>query len=221
MGGSDQWGNIVSGVDLGRRSGTKELYAVTTPLLATSSGARMGKTADGAVWLSPEMLSPYDYWQYWRNCEDADVSRFLKLFTPLPLDEIDKLGALEGAQMNEAKKILATETTAMVHGREAAEMAAETARKTFEEGVTAQSLPTIKIPQSQIDDGIGLLTLIVEAGFASSNGEARRHIKGGSIKINDIAMKDERANVDSTHLNDDGVIKLSMGKKKHVLVKPA
>lgn len=221
MGGSDQWGNIVSGVDLGRRSGTSELFAVTTPLLATSSGAKMGKTADGAVWLSADKLSAYDYWQYWRNCEDADVGRFLKLFTPMALDEIGKLAALEGAEMNEAKKILATETTAMVHGREAAEIAAETARKTFEEGITAQSLPTINVAQSSIDEGVGLLTLIVEAGFASSNGEARRHIKGGGIKINDIAINDERAIIDASHLNDSGVIKLSMGKKRHVLVQPS
>ncbi len=221
MGGSDQWGNIVSGVDLGRRSGTKELYAVTTPLLATASGAKMGKTASGAVWLSPDMLSPYDYWQYWRNCEDGDVTRFLKLFTPLTLDEITRLGALEGAEMNEAKKILATETTAMVHGRKIAQQAAETARKTFEEGVTAQSLPTIDIARSRIDEeGVGLLTLIVEAGFASSNGEARRHVKGGGIKINNVVINDERSNITATHLNDDGLVKLSMGEKKHVLIKP-
>ena len=221
MGGSDQWGNIVSGVDLGRRSGTKELFAVTTPLLATSSGAKMGKTANGAVWLSNDMLPSYDYWQYWRNCEDGDVGRFLKLFTPLPLDEIAKLSALEGAELNEAKKILATETTAMVHGREAAEIAEQTARKTFEEGIAADTLPSITIAKSSIAQGVGLLTLIVEAGFASSNGEARRHIKGGAIKINDVAINDERANLDESHLNDDGIIKLSMGKKKHVLVRPS
>lgn len=220
MGGSDQWGNILSGVDLGRRSGTPDLFAVTTPLLTTSSGAKMGKTASGAVWLENDLLSAYDYWQYWRNCEDADVGRFLKLFTPLPLDEIARLAALEGAEMNEAKKILATETTAMVHGREIAERAAETARKTFEEGISADSLPTIDVENAALNDGIGILALIVQAGFASSNGEARRHIKGGAIKINDVAMKDERMMVNADYLDQDGVLKLSMGKKRHVLVRP-
>jgi tyrosyl-tRNA synthetase len=219
MGGSDQWGNIVSGVDLGRRSGTKELFAVTTPLLATSSGSKMGKTADGAIWLSHDMLDSYDYWQYWRNCEDADVGRFLRLFTPLRLDEIARLEALVGVELNEAKKILATEATAMVHGRETAERAAETARITFEEKAVAETLPTIKVAQDKLDEGIGLLTLIVEAGFASSNGEARRHIKGGAIKVNDIAINDERASLGKSHLDGEGVIKLSMGKKRHVLVR--
>lgn len=219
MGGSDQWGNIVSGVDLGRRAGTPELFALTTPLLTTSSGAKMGKTADGAVWLEEEMLSVYDYWQYWRNAEDADVSRFMKLFTTLPLDEIARYAKLEGAELNEAKKVLATEATAMVHGREKAEQAAETARKTFEEGAAAETLPTITVDAAELASGIGLLTLMVEAGFASSNGEARRHIKGGAVKINDSQVQDERASVTADQANDDGVIKLSMGKKKHVLVK--
>ncbi len=219
MGGSDQWGNIVSGVDLGRRMGTPDLYALTTPLLTTSSGAKMGKTADGAVWLSEDLLSVYDYWQYWRNAEDADVARFMKLFTVLPLDEIKRYGALQGAEMNEAKKVLATEATAMVHGREAAEAAAETARRTFEQGEAADTLPTVDIDAGELAAGIGLLSLIVKCGLAASNGEARRHVKGGAIKINDIAVNDERATIDNDAVVD-GSIKLSMGKKKHFLIKP-
>lgn len=220
MGGSDQWGNIVSGVDLGRRMGTPSLFALTTPLLTTSSGAKMGKTADGAVWLSESGLPVYDYWQYWRNSEDADVGRFMKLFTTLPLDEIARYEALEGAELNEAKKVLATQTTAMVHGLEAAEKAAETARKTFEEGQATDTLPTVAVAQSDLDNGIGLLSLIVEAGLASSNGEARRHVKGGAIRINDEQVSDERMNVSANNLNDAGAVKLSMGKKKHFLIKP-
>ncbi len=220
MGGSDQWGNIVSGVDLGRRMGTPDLFALTTPLLTTSSGAKMGKTADGAVWLSEDFLPVYDYWQYWRNTEDADVGRFMKLFTTLPLDEIARYEALEGVEKNEAKKVLATEATSMVHGREAAEQAAETARRTFEEGQAADTLPTVNVAQSELDEGIGLLSLIVKSGLASSNGEARRHVKGGAIKINDQQVTDERMSVASDVMNDDGAIKLSMGKKKHFLIKP-
>ena len=220
MGGSDQWGNIVSGVDLGRRMGTPSLFALTTPLLTTSSGAKMGKTADGAVWLSDSHLPAYDYWQYFRNSEDADVGRFMRLFTTLPLEEIARYEALEGAELNEAKKVLATETTAMVHGREVAEQAAETARKTFEEGQATDTLPTVAVAQSDLDNGIGLLSLIVEAGLASSNGEARRHVKGGAIRINDEQVSDERMNVTVSNLNDAGAVKLSMGKKKHFLVKP-
>ncbi len=219
MGGSDQWGNIVSGVDLGRRCGTDELFAVTTPLLTTSSGAKMGKTASGAIWLSKEMLPVYDYWQYWRNSEDADVARFMKLFTTLPLDEITRCEKLQGAEMNEAKKLLATEATAMVHGREAAELAAETARKTFEEGAVADTLPTISVDRSDIANGIGVLTLMVQAGLATSNGEARRHIKGGAVRINDEAVSDERLVVTADMLAQSEVLKLSLGKKKHVLVK--
>lgn len=219
MGGSDQWGNIVSGVDLGRRMGTPDLFALTTPLLTTSSGAKMGKTADGAVWLSEDFLPVYDYWQYWRNTEDADVGRFMKLFTMLPLDEIARYEALEGAEMNEAKKVLATKATAMVHGREAAENAAETARKTFEEGQAADTLPSVTVSGAELDQGIGLLTLIVNSGLASSNGEARRHVKGGAIKINDKQVTDERLSVTSDALVD-GSVKLSMGKKKHFLIKP-
>jgi len=220
MGGSDQWGNIVSGVDLGRRMNTPPLFALTTPLLTTSSGAKMGKTADGAVWLSDAHLPVYDYWQYWRNCEDGDVGRFMRLFTTLPLDEIAKYEALEGAELNEAKKALATEVAAMVHGREVAEQAAETARKTFEEGETTDTLPGITVGSLELDEGIGLLSLIVKAGLASSNGEARRHVKGGAIRINDMQISDERMLVTSGNLNDAGAIKLSMGKKKHFLVKP-
>lgn len=220
MGGSDQWGNIVSGVDLGRRMGTPSLYALTTPLLTTSSGAKMGKTADGAVWLSDSHLPAYDYWQYFRNSEDADVGRFMRLFTTLPLGEIARYEALEGAELNEAKKVLATETTAMVHGREQAEQAAETARKTFEEGQATDTLPTVGIPNTELSKGVGLLSLIVKAGLASSNGEARRHVKGGAIRINDTQVSDERMNVDASNLNDAGAVKLSMGKKKHFLIKP-
>ena len=218
MGGSDQWGNIVSGVDLGRRNGAPELFALTTPLLATSSGAKMGKTADGAVWLNPDMLSPYDFWQYWRNTEDADVERFLKLFTTMPMDEVSKLAALEGAEVNEAKKILATEITAMVHGRKAADLATETARKTFEEGTVSNDLPTIIVSVDDLNSGQGILSLLVQAGLASSNGEARRHIKGGAVRINDASCGDERAIVGADKLID-GAIKLSVGKKRHVLVR--
>ncbi len=220
MGGSDQWGNIINGVDLGHRMETPQLYALTTPLLTTSSGAKMGKTANGAVWLNGDLFSPYDFWQYFRNTEDADVERFLKIFTHLPLSEISKLAALGGNEINEAKKVLATQVTAIVHGQAAADDAAETARKTFEEGQAAESLPTITVAQTDLAAGIGLLSLIVDADLASSNGEARRHVKGGAIKINDIAISDERLSVDETHLNDSGVVKLSMGKKKHVLVRP-
>lgn len=219
MGGSDQWGNIVSGIDLGRRAGTPELFALTTPLLSSSSGAKMGKTADGAIWLEEDMLPVYDYWQYWRNAEDGDVARFMKLFTTLPLDDIARYAALEGAELNEAKKVLATEATAMVHGRERAEQAAETARKTFEEGVAAGDLPTVRVPEGELAEGIGLLVLMVRAGLASSNGEARRHIKGGAVKINDRQITDERLSVTGAMLGDDGALKLSLGKKKHVLVR--
>ena len=179
MGGSDQWGNIVNGMELGRRVDGTQLYALTTPLLTTSSGAKMGKTAAGAVWLNADLLSPYDYWQYWRNAEDADVGRFLKLYTELPLAEVARLAALGGAEINEAKKVLANEATAMLHGRAAAEDAAETARRTFEEGESAEGLPRVAL---DLTSGVGLLAAIVAAGFASSNGEARRHIQGGAME---------------------------------------
>ena len=218
MGGSDQWGNIVNGIDLGRRMEEAQLFALTCPLLTTASGAKMGKTASGAVWLNAGQLSPYDYWQYWRNTEDADVERFLKLFTELPLDEIARLGALDGAEINEAKKILANEATAMAHGRAAAQQAAESARKTIEEGAIAESLPTIV---ADLDAGIGLLTANVQAGFAASNSEARRAVVSGAVRVNGIAVSDATMVLDRSHVGDDGVIKLSMGKKRHVLIRPA
>jgi tyrosyl-tRNA synthetase len=221
MGGSDQWGNIINGIDLGHRMGTPQLYALTSPLLTTSSGAKMGKSMNGAVWLNPDMLSAYDFWQYWRNTEDADVSRFLKLYTTLPMDEIARLSALAGSEINEVKKILATEITAMLHGRENAEQAAETARKTFEEGALADNLPSIEVPKAELEAGIGLLSLIVRAGLATSNGEARRHVQGGAVKINDQSMSDERQVIGAGEITADGVIKLSLGKKKHILVRPA
>ncbi|WPE20151.1 tyrosine--tRNA ligase [Shinella zoogloeoides] len=221
MGGSDQWGNIVNGIDLGHRMGTPQLYALTSPLLTTASGAKMGKSLSGAVWLNPEMLSAYDFWQYWRNTEDADVPRFLKLYTTLPMDEIARLSALGGAEINEVKKILATEVTAMLHGRQAAEQAAETARKTFEEGAIAENLPSIDVAAGELEAGIGLLTLVVKAGLAASNGEARRHVQGGAVRINDTAVSDERRVIGTADVSADGVIKLSLGKKKHILVRPA
>jgi tyrosyl-tRNA synthetase len=217
MGGSDQWGNIVSGIDLGRRMGTGQLYALTCPLITTSSGAKMGKTAQGAVWLNADDLSPYEYWQYWRNTEDGDVERFLKLFTELPMNEIARLAALSGQEINDAKKVLATEATAMLHGRAAAEEAAETARQTFDEGAIGEALPTVEIPQSELSAGIGVLTLFVRAGLAASNGEARRQIKGGGLRVDDEVVSDERALVSR---NAPGaVVKLSIGRKKHALVK--
>ena len=220
MGGSDQWGNIVTGIDLGRRMGAPQLYALTSPLLTTASGAKMGKTAAGAVWLNADMLPVYDYWQYWRNAEDADVGRFLKLFTTLPLDEIAKLAALEGAEINEAKKTLANEATALLHGRAAAEAAAETARKTFEEGVVAQSLPTVGVATAEIAAGLGVLSAFVKAGLVPSTGEARRQIKGGGLRVNDQLVSDERAILTQADFSAEGVAKLSAGKKKHVLLKP-
>ncbi|MCZ7482185.1 MULTISPECIES: tyrosine--tRNA ligase [Rhizobium/Agrobacterium group] len=221
MGGSDQWGNIINGIDLGHRMGTPQLYALTSPLLTTSSGAKMGKSASGAVWLNKDLLPVYDFWQYWRNTEDADVVRFAKLFTTLPMDEIARIAALGGSEINEAKKILATEVTAILHGRAAAEEAAETARKTFEEGALAENLPSIEVPASELEAGVGVLSLIVRAGLAGSNGEARRHVQGGAVKINDQGVSDERQTIGTGEVTGDGVIKLSVGKKKHVLVRPA
>jgi tyrosyl-tRNA synthetase len=219
MGGSDQWGNIVNGIDLGHRMGTKQMFALTSPLLTTSSGAKMGKSATGAVWLNPDMLPAYDFWQYWRNTEDADVSRFLKLYTTLPMDEIIRLSALGGSELNEVKKVLATEVTAMLHGREAAEQAAETARKVFEEGALDSNLPTVEIAGSELEAGIGVLSLFVKAGLAASNGEMRRHVQGGAVRVNDHQVSDEKRVIGSGDLTADQVIKLSLGKKKHVLVK--
>jgi len=221
MGGSDQWGNIINGVDLGHRMLDTQFYALTSPLLTTASGAKMGKSLSGAVWLNADLLSPYDFWQYWRNTEDADVERFLKLYTTLPLDEIARLSSLGGSEINETKKILATEVTALLHGRKAAEEAAETARKTFEEGALAENLPSVEVPRDTLQAGMGVQALLVTAGLAGSNGEARRHIQGGAVRINDEAVKDERATVGADKLTAEGVIKLSLGKKKHVLVRPA
>jgi len=218
MGGSDQWGNIVTGVDLGRRMGAPQLYALTSPLITTSSGAKMGKTAAGAVWLDAALLSPYDYWQFWRNAEDADVARFLKLFTLLGLDEIERLGALQGAEINEAKKTLATEATALLHGRDAADAAAETARKTFEEGSLADSLPSVDLPLSELTAGLGALGAFVKAGLVASTGEARRQIRGGGLRVNDEALTDEKAVISERDLRE-GVVKLSLGRKKHVLLR--
>ena len=220
MGGSDQWGNIIMGVDLGRRMGTPQLFALTTPLLTTASGAKMGKTAQGAVWLNADQFSPYDFWQYWRNTEDADVVRFLKLFTTLPLSEIDKLARLKGAEINEAKKALADAATTLLHGAEAAHQAAETARQTFEEGAIAENLPKVEVTRSELESGIGVLASFVKAGLVASNGEARRQIKGGGLRVNDIAVTDEKMMLTATHLTPEGVIKLSMGKKRHVLLRP-
>ncbi|WP_050386546.1 tyrosine--tRNA ligase [Bradyrhizobium pachyrhizi] len=221
MGGSDQWGNIVNGVDLGRRMGTPQLFALTTPLLTTASGDKMGKTAKGAVWLNADQFSPYDFWQYWRNVEDADVVKFLKLFTILPMSEISKLAALAGGEINEAKKVLATEATALLHGRGAANEAAETARRTFEEGALAETLPTVEIPRGEFEAGVGVLVAFVKAELVASNGEARRQIKGGGLRVNDAAVTDEKMLLTSTNLTPEGVVKLSLGKKRHVLLKPA
>ncbi|MFZ4125827.1 MAG: tyrosine--tRNA ligase [Rickettsiales bacterium] len=242
MGGSDQWGNIVAGIDLNRRLHakgvgqarvgklevglgeedlSKELYGVTSPLLTTSSGAKMGKTADGAVWLNADMLKPYDYWQYWRNTEDADVVKFLKLFTELSLDEITKLGALEGAGINEAKKVLATEATALLHGREAAEQAAKTAEETFSGSGVSENLPEYEAPASELEAGTSLIRWIVKVEFASSNGEARRLIKGNGIRVNDVVITDENHQLTKQDFGDRGFIKLSAGKKRHVLLKAA
>ena len=219
MGGSDQWGNIVNGIDLGRRMRNAHLFALTSPLITTASGAKMGKTAAGAVWLNPDLVSPYAYWQYWRNTEDGDVGRFLKLFTTLPLPEIARLSSLQGAELNEAKKVLATEATALVHGRAAAVAAAETARKTFEEGALADTLPAIDIARAEFTKGVGVLTAFVKAGLVDSTSDARRQIKAGGLKVNDQPVTDERMTLTEAAFTGDGVVKLSLGRKKHVLLK--
>ena len=221
MGGSDQWGNIVNGIDLGRRMGTPQLHALTTPLITTSSGEKMGKTASGAVWLNADMKSPYEYWQFWRNTDDADVGRFLKLFTTLPLEEIERLARLRGAEINEAKKALADSATTLLHGADAAGVAAETARQTFEEGAIAENLPTIEIARAELEAGLGVLAAFVRAGLVASNGEARRQIKGGGLRINDAVATDEKMSLTPAELTPEGVIKLSVGRKRHVLLKPA
>jgi tyrosyl-tRNA synthetase len=220
MGGSDQWGNIVNGIDLGRRVRNAQLFALTSPLITTSSGAKMGKTAAGAVWLNADQVSPYEYWQYWRNTEDADVGRFLKLFTILPLPEIERLTALKGAEINEAKKVLATEATALVHGRTAADAAADTARTTFEEGGLGADLPSVEVARAEIQAGIGVLTAFVKAGLASSNGEARRAIANNAIMVNDTRVTNDKATISEADVTSEGVVKLSLGKKRHVLLKP-
>jgi tyrosyl-tRNA synthetase len=220
MGGSDQWGNIINGVELSHKMGGPQLFALTTPLLTKSSGEKMGKSASGAVWLNGELFSPYDFWQYFRNTEDADVGKWLKIFTRLPLDEIARLEALGGSELNEAKKILATEVTAIVHGRDAAEKSATTAAATFEAGFIDLSLPTTEVPKSDLAAGLGLLNALVTVGLAGSNGEARRHVQSGAVRVNDETVSDERTSLGTAAVLPEGVIKLSVGKKKHALLKP-
>ena len=220
MGGSDQWGNIVNGIELGRRMLDVQLFALTTPLLTTASGAKMGKTESGAVWLNADMMRPYDYWQFWRNSEDGDVVKLLKLFTELPLPEIGRLAALQGQEINEAKKILATEATALLHGPNAAEESERTARTTFETGGLATSLPTVALPREEFEQGLGVLAAFVKAGLVPSTSEARRQIKSGGLKVNDVPVIDEKLVLSKKELTPEGVIKLSLGKKRHVLVKP-
>ena len=221
MGGSDQWGNIVMGADLGRRVADLSLFGLTTPLITTASGAKMGKTAEGAVWLNPDRRSPYDYYQFWRNTEDADVGRFLKLFTDLALDEIARLAALKDAEINEAKKVLAFEATKLCHGEAAAAAAAETARRTFEEGATGADLPTIDVPRAELERGIAAFELFRRAGLAASNGEARRLIQQGGAKLNDKPVSGEAQKIGAADLDALGKLKLSAGKKRHALVRAA
>ena len=219
MGGSDQWGNIVTGVDLGRRLGTAQLLALTSPLITTASGAKMGKTVAGAVWLDAAMRSPYDYWQFWRNTEDADVGRFLRLFTLLSLDDIAFLERRSGAEINEAKKALADAATALLHGPEAAEAASATARKTFETRTLATDLPTVDVPAAEFDAGYGVLRAFLLAKLVGSSGDARRQIRGGGLRINDVVIESEKATIGRDALQEGGLVKLSLGKKKHVLLR--
>ncbi|MBO9709453.1 MAG: tyrosine--tRNA ligase [Caulobacter sp.] len=219
MGGSDQWGNILNGVELTRRVDQKAAFGLTTPLLATASGAKMGKTMSGAVWLNAEQLSPYDYWQFWRNTEDADVGRFLRLFTDLPLERIAELEALPGAQINDAKKVLADEATRMAHGEDEARKARDAAEKAFEQGALSADLPTFEVPAAELAAGIVLANLFADAGLAGSRGEARRLAQGGGLKVNDKAEADANRVIGQGDLVD-GVVKLAAGKKKIVLVKP-
>jgi tyrosyl-tRNA synthetase len=221
MGGSDQWGNIVNGIDLGRRMYNAQLFALTSPLITTSSGAKMGKTAAGAIWLNSDQVNPYEYWQYWRNTEDGDVVRFLKVFTVLPLKEIERLAALQGEEINEAKKVLATEATSLVHGREASEQAAATARTTFEQGGLGANLPTIEVPRAELKAGISVLSAFVRAGLAASNGEVRRAIANNAIMVNDARVTSEKATIGEADVTAEGVVKLSLGKKRHVVLRPA
>ena len=221
MGGSDQWGNIVNGVELTRRIDGRQVYGLTTPLITLSSGAKMGKTAQGAVWLNAERLSAYDYWQYWRNTDDADVGRFMRLFTELPLDEIARHEALGGAELNESKKLLANEATSLCHGPDAAANAAETARRTFEEGASGADLPVIDAARSELEAGIPAIALFQAAGLCESGGAARRLIRGGGARINGEVIESETRAVGPDDIGDDGRIKLSAGKKRHALIRPA
>ena len=221
MGGSDQWGNIVNGVDLGRRMGTPQLFALTTPLLTTASGDKMGKTAKGAVWLNADQFSPYDFWQFWRNTEDADVGRFLKLFTEMPLDEVARLEALKGQEVNEAKKILATQITWLAHGEQAATEAVDTARRTFEEGGKADTLPTVTVARAQLAAGLAAFELFHQAGLAPSRTEARKLIRGGGGRLNDQPIASDSVLIKASDLGSDGTLKLSAGRKRHVLVRAA
>ena len=220
MGGSDQWGNIVVGIDLARRMQNAELFGLTSPLITTSSGAKMGKSVAGAVWLSADMLSPYEFWQYWRNTEDADVGRFLRIFTDLPVEDIERLESLQGAEINEAKKVLANAVTALAHGLAEAERASRAAQKTFEGDGVSSDLPTVTISRADLAKGIGVLALFTQAGLTASNSDARRQIAGGGLKVNDQAVTDEKASIGESDLKSAGAIKLSLGKKKHVLVRP-
>lgn len=218
MGGSDQWGNIVNGVELGRRTNNMDLFGLTTPLIATASGAKMGKTAQGAVWLNKDRLSPYDYWQYWRNTEDADVVRFLKMFTDLPQAEIERLAKLQGAEINQAKITLANECTKMAHGNEAATSAEATARAIFIEGQLGEDLPRMAIAKEELSNGIPAYEMLKRAGLVASNAEGRRLINGGGAKLNDKVIEDENYRIGNKDFDNDGSMKLSFGKKKHVLV---
>lgn len=218
MGGSDQWGNIVNGVELGRRMDGVDLLGLTQPLITTASGAKMGKTAQGAVWLNADMRSPYEYWQYWRNAEDADVGRFLRIFTDLSLDDISRLENLQGAEINDAKKVLATEATALLHGREEALKAEEAARATFEQGAVSANLPTFTITPDELAQGLRVTGALVRAELVASNGEAKRQISQNSVRVNDELVAEETATLSAAHVRD-GVIKLSLGKKKHALLR--
>ena len=220
MGGSDQWGNIVNGVELGRRVDGVSLYGLTAPLITTASGAKMGKSAEGAVWLDRELLSPYQYWQFWRNTEDADVGRFLRLFTELPVDEIARLEALQGVEINDAKKLLADEATRMCHGADAAAAARQTSEQTFETGSIGDALPTIELPAAQLEDGMPAFELLRVAGLAASNGEARRLIKGGGARLNDAVIANETQPITKSAVTAEGIIKLSAGEKRHALIRP-
>ncbi len=219
MGGSDQWGNIVNGVELARRIDQKSVFGLTTPLVTTASGAKMGKSAQGAIWLNSDRLSPYDFWQYWRNTEDEDVNRFLKLFTELPLDEIARLSALKGNELNEAKKILAHEVTQLCHGRDVANSVAESARKTFEEGSIGQDLPFIIINKNDLEDGVWVIEAMRKLALIQSNGEGRRLIANGGVKVNDTVINDPEKQLNIADISINGMIKLSAGKKRHALVK--